>query len=232
MLALDTMGPPKAGLPMGEWGLGIDFSHSDMDLLRKTANWSDAENTISVEADKIYANVGYGLSDNVTGFVRLGAGQADSDRKTDWTKWGGDGDPGFVWGGGFKATVIENEKVTWGFLGQFSRGKYSGDAKSSVDGEKAEYDIKMTEMQIAAGPTYKLSDAIHIYGGPFVYFADGEYKDTKDDGDKLYKPIEEKNVIGGYVGVLMNVKEKVDINVEYQDTGKAWAIAGGLTFPF
>jgi hypothetical protein len=231
-LALDPMGPPKAGLSEGQWSLGLDYSHSDMEILRKVANWSDAKNTSDLTVDKIYANGGYGLSDNVTGFVRLGIGQVDSDRTASWTKWEGDGDFGFIWGGGFKASVLEKDNVTWGIIGQIGRGDFSGDAKANVSGEKEKYDIKMTEIQIAIGPTFELSNDIQIYGGPFLHFINGEYKDTKDDGDKLYKPIEEKSEIGGYIGAMMTVQEKADINLEFQTTSDAWAIAGGLAFPF
>lgn len=229
--ALDPMGPPKADLAKGQWNVGVEYSYSDMDFLRKVASWSDAKQTVSVDMQKIFANIGYGLSDNVVGFVRLGSGQGDFDRTADWTKWNGDGDWDFSWGGGFKATLVDDDNLDWGVLGQFSNGTYSGDMKASDDGTPGGYKVEMYEIQIAVGPTYQVSDCFQIYGGPFFHFISGEYNDIKE-GDSLYKPIEEDSCFGGYVGASLKLADNTVFNLEYMDTGDAWAVATGIGWKF
>jgi hypothetical protein len=231
VLALDPMGPPKADLLKGQLSVGAEYAQGEMDILRKTASWSDAKQTVNGKFDKIFANIGYGLSENVVGFIRLGAGQIDFDREADWTKWNGDGNYDFVWGGGFKSTLTESESIAWGILGQFSSGEYTGDATSTDDGEKAEYEVQMYEIQLAIGPTFKISDCFQIYGGPFAHLVSGDYTDIKEE-DELEKPLEEKNNFGGYIGTCIKLAENTSFNVEYQDTGDAWAFAGGITFRF
>jgi len=231
-LALDPMGPPKADLPKGQYSLGVEYVRSEMDIVRMTANWSDAKAVSDATIDKMYANIGYGISDNVTGFVRLGAGQADFDRTASWTKWKGDGDAEFIWGAGMKATLAQDADIAWGLLGQMSRGKLTGDATSTLDGEREKYEVTMYEIQIAAGPTFMLGNNVQVYGGPFLHFISGDYKDIKDDGDKLHKPIDTDDEFGGYVGALVTLGGNAALNAEYQVTGGDSAVAGGVTFRF
>ncbi len=237
-LALDPMGPPTSGLKKGQWSAGVEYSYSKMDIRRRGGYEGDLRGKYAVaevEAHKVYANIGYGLSDNVVGFVRIGAGQADFDRGTaDTTSilWHGDGDTELIWGAGVKATLTENEKVAWGLLAQYGWGKYGGTEKRSGKPNR-DYDNQMDELQIAIGPTFKLTDAISIYGGPFLHYIRGEMEEDADTaGEYAIKSIDEKNEFGGYVGSLIKVAENTNLNVEFQSTGDAWALAGGVTFLF
>ena len=53
--ALSFMGPPKADLAQGQYGLGIDYSNSDMDL---EFSGGGSSITIDVETDMIFTNLG------------------------------------------------------------------------------------------------------------------------------------------------------------------------------
>jgi opacity protein-like surface antigen len=232
-LALDPMGPPKANLQKDQWSVGIDYSWGEMTIQRTTANWSDAKNTADLDdMQKIYATIGYGLSENVEGFVRIGIGSTDVERKVDWTKWESDGgDWDAIWGLGVKATLSEDENVTWGILAQYSSAELSCDQKES-GGETPRVDLDITELQIAFGPTWDLGDGVSVYGGPFLHIIDGSYVDNKDNGDVLTKSIEEESQLGGYVGVSIDLAANSTLCVEYQNTGEAEAIAGLLSFRF
>lgn len=238
-LALDPMGPPKANLQKGLWSIGVEHSYSDMDIRRKGGYPGDMGlkyMRAKVKVQKTYANIGYGLSDNVVGFFRLGLGSGDFDRGTasdTSIEWEGNGDTEFIWGGGFKATLSQDDSVSWGILAQYSWGTYGGTQKRKSNGNKRDYDITMNELQIAVGPTFSITDDIQLYGGPFLHYIDGEYKeDGSDPEDHVYKTIEQKTEFGGYVGLCVDLNANTIINIEYQDTGDAWAIAGGITFRF
>ncbi len=237
-LALDPMGPPTAGLKKGQWSAGVEYSYSEMDVRRRGGYHGDLTGKYQVgkvEAHKVYANIGYGLSDNVVGFVRLGIGQGDFDRGTaDTTSilWHGDGDTEFIWGAGVKATLTENERVAWGLLAQYGWGKYGGTEKRTKYTDR-DYDNQMDELQIAIGPTFKLSDAIRIYGGPFLHYIRGEYnEDAEDVGVHAIKSIDEKNEFGGYVGVELDLAQNCCANVEWMTTGDADALAAGVICKF
>ena len=237
-LALDPMGPPTAGLKKGQWSAGVEYSYSKMNITRRGGYEGDLTGkyqVAKVEAQKVYANIGYGLSDNVVGFVRLGIGQGDFDRGTSEDTsilWHGNGDTEFIWGAGIKATLTENERVAWGLLAQYGWGRYEGTEKRATKDDR-DYDNRMDELQIAIGPTFKLADAISIYGGPFLHYIRGEMNEDADSaGDKAIKSIGQKNEFGGYVGSLIKIAENTDLTVEYQYTGEAWALAGGVTFSF
>ncbi len=140
-------------------------------------------------------------------------GGSDLDYKREATNgnWKGDDSSSFAFGGGFKATLNENENVAWGLTGDF--------------------ETEFVELQIAAGPTIKLDNGVSIYGGPFLHFVDGEHyywgTDTLRSSD-----LEQKAELGGYVGAQVDIAANTTLNIEYQDTTEAWALAGGIKFSF
>lgn len=237
-LALDPMGPPKAGLAKGQLSLGVDYSYSDMEITRiKGASWTDNHKNIAdiKEMHKAYANIGYGLNDNVEGFVRLGIGSPEVDRpggNYEWKSDGGDWDA--IWGLGVKATLSENANLAWGFLVQYSSANLSCDQKQVGGTRTTDIDLEISELQIAFGPTYQASDAVSIYGGPFLHIVDGTYIDRQNWSNRynLYKSIEEESILGVYIGAQVALAANTTLNVEYQDTGDAWALAGGVKFSF
>jgi hypothetical protein len=231
-LALDPLGPPAAGLGKGNWGIGVDYSYSQMTFERIPTTWSSAKTTVGTKMHKVYGNIGYGLSENVDAFVRLGGANLEwariPSRSYDWK--GEDGDWDIVWGGGIKATLSESADVSWGILAQFSEGDLTGSQKTS-DGYEGGYKIKLQEMQIAAGPTWKASDSVKLYGGPFVHLIRGKWNDVTWD-DKHLKPIEQESWLGAYIGAAIELSSNTQFTVEYQYTADAYAVAGGLCWKF
>lgn len=225
------MGPPSAGLTKGQWGVGAEYSFSNMTIERQPVNWGSAKRTIETDLHKVYGNISYGISENVTGFVRLGAATMDIDGTIiGGGNWEGDkGNWDFVWGGGIKATLSESPDVSWGFLAQFSEGDLGGDEKGLNDeaGNEGTYKVKLDEIQVAIGPTWKAAEGVKIYGGPFVQLVRGIWSDNFD-GDKHPKPIKEEGWLGGYIGAAIDLAPNANLTVEYMLTDDAWAVAGGV----
>lgn len=226
-LALDPMGPPSASLEKGQWNAGVEYSYSDMEIERQPTSWSSANRNVDIEMHKVYGNIGYGISENVTGFIRVGLASMEWDRisgRSDPWK-GDDGNWDCAWGGGIKATLSQSPEVSWGFLVQFSETDLTGDMKA--DGSTGSYEVKLDEIQLAVGPTWQAGDGIQIYGGPFVEFIRGRWEDNKD-GYTLRKPIEEEACIGGYIGTMIELAENTSLTAEYMLITDGWALAGGV----
>ncbi len=227
-MALDPMGPPAAGLNESQWSIGAEYSFSENNLLRAR----DRANIKDLAMNKAYGRVGYGLSDNWEVFGRVGWADFEYERATwgsgeDW--WSGDDEGSLALGMGTKVTLKENGATKWGALAQLSWVNFTGthtnpESKSSP----GEFEIDIYEIQLAVGPTHQLSENICLYGGPFLHLVDGELMHQNDSGDRDNYPIEERSMVGCYIGAQVDFTENSVINVEYQLTGDAVAIACGL----
>ncbi|MHC4087822.1 MAG: hypothetical protein ACYSWZ_23355 [Planctomycetota bacterium] len=209
---LSFMGAPKAGLKQGQFGLGLNYTTSEMDLEFDLIGGFPTE-TGEVESDMLFVDLGYGINDQWEGFVRLGVAKLEMD--------GWDGGNEFAYGFGTKVTISEQDAITWGAL--FQMVWIEGD--DTVLGVDAEIDAY--EIQIAIGPTYD-AENVRIYGGPFLHLVDGDLEVIGID----VADIEQESVFGGYVGAQFDIAENSCINVEAQLTGDAWAISGGIGFGF
>jgi hypothetical protein len=230
-LALTPMGPPKAGLKTGQFRAGVDYSYSKGDI---KASWIDgsAEILKDVKSNEIFANVGYGISDNWEAFVRLGAANADIDKariiEDDLTyDFGFNGQYEFSWGFGTKATLLQQENLSWGTLFQVDWLN----TKDSVDGD--DVDIDLYQFQIALGPTYKLTDGLSIYGGPFVHLISGSIDWSYADGDPTSKAdLRQKSELGGYIGLDADITQNASLYGEFQITADEWAFGTGISWKF
>ena len=191
--ALDPMGPPKAGLQKGKFGLGAEYSHTRMTITMHghesetiyewTVPFSQtsrkvAKFKVKLDIDKVYGYIGYGLADDWEIFVRLGGMNADwSERLFPIASTASardyHGDTGFAYGFGTKKTFYSKDKLEIGALFQISWAESSARFHGTRDGltvlETAK--LKLMEMQIAVGPTYHLTEKVAIYGGPFWHYA-------------------------------------------------------------
>jgi hypothetical protein len=198
-LALDPMGPPAAGLKQGGISLGLDYSYSQINILK---NGEESETYVDNKVEKTYANLGYGIADNWNVFGRLGGSKLEGE---DFEFWGA---YGLAWGLGTKVTIYQDVDITWGALFQISWGESK---ERWAEGDA--YDkLKWHEYQIAAGPTYRLTDNISIYGGPFYSYLKG----TGTDETGKWADIKGKDQTGGYIGGQFDFIENVTLNAEYQ----------------
>ena len=245
--ALDPMGPPMAGLKKGQFSAGADYSYSEMDLKLSEGKWSDSlgfsgklpsGKIKNIKMNKVYANLGYGVADNWEMFLRLGG--ANTDFKTDLFDVGSvqkefDSDTSFAIGFGTKATFYEEPKLKLGGLFQMSWA--STDAKANGPTWSESLGIDIMEIQIAAGPTYKLMECVSIYGGPFFHIIDGDVEAKlrflgSPTVTKRSYDIDEVGCFGGYIGTQVDVIENVPFCIEYQHTASADALAMSLIWKF
>jgi opacity protein-like surface antigen len=204
-LALAPMGPPTAGLKTGQFRVGIEYAYSNVDMEIESDELDD------VTSNMIFGNLGYGIMDDWEAFVRLGVANADIE-DSDFS-----GDYGFAWGLGTKVTFLKQENLNWGALFQMTW--------TNSEDDDVEFDFY--DMQIAVGPTWKLSDTLSIYGGPFVHLIDGDV----DSGHHTYD-LEEDSAFGGYVGAEAALADNTSLFGEFQFTGAGWAIGTGISWKF
>ena len=260
--ALDTMGLPAAGLRQKEFSVGVDYSHSKMDLELSEGTFDeyingfydgsgDLESLIlkDFKVDRGYLNLGYGITDMIEAFLRVGGSTA----KFGDSLWEGgekfDGDMDFSIGLGAKATFYEDDKLKIGGLIQVSWSQFDGRLRpddwptfsySAVDS----VEVEITEIQIAVGPSYEIEEDVLIYGGPFYHYVDGDLDDIYtetyiEDGPpqgvittKYSWAMEEDASYGGYIGTRLELAEDCSLNLEYQLTSAAYCIGANITWRF
>jgi len=255
--ALDPIGPPAGTLKRGQFGIGADYSFSDMDFKAKgrsilTTYNVTSRNIISVqsqkqrlsldgiEVHKAYANLGYGITNCMEAFLRLGAANAE---------WRDDGDTHFSLGLRTGVTLYQKDVLKLGALAQFSWAESGFDSLplTTVIGGTPYPSITsgrltMQEIQITLGPTYDLTKDISIYGGAFFHFADGKLNlrsrasttGIPDIGyylDSSYD-IDQVSELGAYIGTKIDITNNISYNIEYQHTASAYAIAMHLVWRF
>ncbi len=263
--ALDTMGLPAAGLQQGQYSVGVDYSHSKMDLELSEGvfdeyidgfyNFSgELESLIlkDFKVDKGYLNLGYGISDMIEAFLRVGGATS---RFGDSVWEGGekfDGDWDFSIGCGAKATFYEDDKLKIGGLIQVGWSQFDGRLKPddwptffypAVDS----VEIEITEIQIAVGPAYEIEEDVLIYGGPFYHYVDGDLDDIYSAPEVIEEggntselfitshynwTMEEDASYGGYIGTRLELAEDCSLNLEYQLTSAAYCIGANIKWIF
>jgi len=264
-LALDFMGPPSAGLKKGQLGLGADYSYTRMDIgldngvvtstfYKFGAVFSSTTSKISsftlkrLKMHKLYANIGYGITDNWEVFIRLGGVNPEfsgnffptspASQSRDYN-----GDVGFAIGFGTKVTFYEKDKLKLGALFQMSWA--SSHATASGTDFRESVDIDIIEMQIALGATYQLTEKITIYGGPFWHFVNFNGSDLHGYRSYDSNPAQQEKWIsrssydlddisnfGGYIGAQYEIFKDTLCCIEYQHTRSADALAMSVRWKF
>jgi hypothetical protein len=193
-----------------------------------------------VKVQKAYANLGYGITDSLEVFLRLGAANAE---------WRDDGDTHFSFGLRTGITLYQKDALKLSALAQYSWAESGFDSlplTTVVGGISYPMlmsgSLNMQELQIAIGPTYELTKDISLYGGGFFHFMDGKL-DLKGsistmgipeigyDLDSSYD-IDQVSELGAYIGTKINTTNNISYSIEYQHTASADAIAMRLVWRF
>ena len=207
-MALAPLGTPTDDLKAGQFGVGLDYAYADTKI--KIEGLDER-----LKTNMITANLGYGVIDDLKGFVRFGTGDA---RAEDFS-----GDYGFAWGLGTKYTFLKQDNLNWGVLYQMDwQHSRDNDATGGLDVKATPYEI-----QLAVGPTYKLNDTLAIYGGPFLHYIGGNLE-IEGSSAKL----RESGVFGGYVGLEAQLCENTSMIGEFQLVDGAWGLATGVNWKF
>lgn len=233
-VALDPLGPPTAGLEKGQFSVGLEYFYEDTDI--QMANTTVFGGRIpdfkmNVDEHMVTVNLAYGLTDNWEAFVRIGAevaGEADGNSGF-FGSVSFDGDASGVIGLGTRLTLYEQDKLKVGAMVQVAWSKTEGDI--TWVGPKSDVDVETTEIGVAIGPTYQLTDQVAIYGGPFAYVLNGEV-DGNLAGAPLTQDIEQDSAFGGYVGTLIDIKENLSCRIEYAHTASADSIGVAVVWTF
>lgn len=222
-LALTPLGPPRAGLKQKQHSLGFLFAGSEMDL--EVSGYGLTEELSDTESTVYLMKAGYGLSDDCEIYTLIGMADISSE---DYN-----GSSELAWGFGAKFTVAEDDSMTWGGLFQMvsinSEGSISGDVPG-YGWQTMDIEAQLFDIQIAFGPTFN-QEGFSLYGGPFLHFVDGDIE-ARALGVTVDLDLEQKSEFGGYVGAQFDLAESSSLFIEYQKTGDASAIAGGIGWRF
>ena len=270
-LAGSPMGPPRALVGHRRWVVDFEYAHQKIDL--ETCGhctqvydplWWDNPFTSSskfeikdLKSDMFLGSLGYGLRENVDVFVRLGAADAkDEIGPIEFTTcpecehyFDFDGGSGFAWGLGTRATFWQKGNLAWGGLFQITwvdpdRSKLTWqnpeDPEERLSGKM---DLDWREVQIATGPTWKVTDGLCIYGGPFWLFVRGDldvkmsWLFAEEELGRLIcsHDVKEQSQFGGYCGALWDLARgprfmriaNASLYAECQFTDDAWGIGLG-----
>jgi len=252
VFALDPMGSPATDLRQGQLEGGIEYSHSTMDIKLHHGTWIEFFNGLyndsgdatsftlkDFEMNKVYFNLGYGFTDNLEAFFRIGAATSTFGDSIweDSEKF--DSDVDLTIGTGIKATFYDDGRLKVGGMFQSSWGKFDGKLDASHWPSADYVEINMTELQIAVGPTYKLTDSVSIYGGPFWHCVSGYLDDeaTEEIGGDIYDTlfswdIDDSSTFGAYIGTKIDFNENTSFNIEFQHTAEADAVVAGFRWRF
>jgi hypothetical protein len=182
------------------------------------------------------------------GFVRLGALATEDSKGTlsvgSVTYKGDMGDMGFDFGFGAKATLWQQDNLKVGGILQFGYAKPEGKVKINRGVEigvvECSSRVELMEVQMAVGPTYKLSDDVSIYGGPFLHYVNGN---MRFEGSSPYVPaykekysadVIQQNYLGGFIGMQLDLDKYAPfiLNVEWQHTATDDALGLNLTWKY
>ena len=250
--ALDPMGPPTASLKQGQLKEGVESSYSTMDFKLNEGRWIEHLDGVffdsgkatsltlkNFKTNKAYFNLGYGVTDDLDAFLRLGVTTATFGDSIweDAEKFDSHAD--FTVGCGVKATFYEDDNLKLGGLFQASWAEFDGQLNAAHWAAADFVEMSVAEIQVAVGPTYKLDDRISIYGGPFLHFIvgdlDDEFSEASGGGlltSKYSWNVDESSIFGGYIGARVEIAENSSFNIEYQHTAGADALAVGLVWRF
>lgn len=252
-LALDTMGPPASGLKRGQFRIGVDSSHSEMDLELRNGVWVESIDGVffdsgdattftlkDLEINRDYANFGFGLTDHLEVFLRMGGtnGNFGDSLWEDGEEFESSSD--LAVGGGIKATFLKVGGFKLGGLFQASWAAFDGQLSAPHWAAADFVEIDIAEFQIAVGPSYTWADRISIYGGPFFHFVGGDLYDTFSEVDaggglltsEYAWQVDEDSVFGAYCGLQLEFIKGCSFNVEYQRTAAADAFGVSLMWGF
>lgn len=221
--ALTYIGPPTSDIEAGQFGIGFDYSNGKVGVKIGGYGLSGATD---LDTSVTFGKLVFGLADRAEFFARLGLSDIDEDKHGGFSS-----NNEFAWGLGTKMTFAgeKDEPLNWGILFQFTALTADDTWEYYIFAGDSEIDAY--EFQVAVGPSYKI-DTLCLYGGPFLYFIDGDW-DIKSGGTTFLSfDVEQETEFGGYVGLGWEITENSSLNVEYQFTDDAHAVGISLLNKF
>lgn len=231
VFALQTLGPPKAGLRKGGFGVSVDYLYGKQDIQLNHGFSPGGGPKITMDGMKVHSvgvKLGYGFTDNFEAFISTTGG---SIRGSEPGGISFNSENGYSLGFGTKATFTKCNGMDWGGIFQILWASMDGKTKAS--GASWSSDVSLYEIQIAVGPTYQLNDKVAIYGGPFLHFLDGRMSAKSRAGaGRIAYDLDQGSYFGGYIGAAVDITTKADFCIEYQHTATADALGMSLRYKF
>ena len=240
--AYSLLGPPTAELEKttvkndeGEDVSHFENRHGYIFSYSKAAVEIDGVGRVEdLKVTRNYYTWSVAFYENFNFSVLLGAASGESDKgEIDDTQTSGfEGDTEFSWGFNFKNTFYQGETVDWGVMGQmtWSSTEDSVDV-SGVGPVDVEID-NAYDLQVAIGPAVDMG-GWKLYGGAFYYMLDADLKMSQPAfGLPASADVEESDSLGGFVGAQFDIKDNLDLVVEFS-MGKDSVNVGlsfGITF--
>jgi len=232
-LGFEFLGPSTPTQKWGQTSIGIDYSWSKLDIEAQEAPELGLGSFIVKDSkmNKTQAKMTVTPTDGFELFFRSGIGDikgASGERS----------DEGLLLGGGLKVAIIRTKAWDLGIIAQTGWGKFNFDTETFViDGipVSAEEEVSFHEIQVAVGPVIRPIENITLYGGSFLHFITGSYEIEGTIGEldaEAEIDIEQEDVLGGYVGGLIELGQRTNIAVEYQITGSGNGVAASLQYKF
>lgn len=123
-------------------------------------------------------------------------------------------------------------------LTQVSWAEYDFDGRSYSVGDydvALSTDFEMVEIQIATGPTFQINENFTIFGGPFLYFLNGEadFRGTIDGSPtRVSADLDQESILGGYIGAGLELSPKASLAFEVQATSGSYGMGGSFVWKF
>jgi len=251
--AMGLMGPPSAGLKPQEFKIGVDYSHTKMDLEFNDGRYVEYFDGLldvsgpqsdlklkNIKINTVYVNLGYGVTDYFELFLRLGGTTARFSGSNFWsTGEEFDSNTDFAIGGGAKATFYDEGKLKIGGLIQVDWSDFDGAIRPKdwpVADDAVQFDI--SQIKLAVGPSYELTETVSVYGGPFFHFVRGDWEDVYNyvDGGLITSKnawnVEEDSYFGIYIGTQMEIAENGNFMLEFQHTSAADIVGASAAVRF
>ncbi|MEN6575250.1 MAG: hypothetical protein ABFD90_02820 [Phycisphaerales bacterium] len=249
------MGLPITTLEEGQWSVSGEVAHdtSDMEASGKLTYvfpdifWKQDFEIEDLASNLFLANVAYGICDNWSVFVRLGAADASddivavpSDGSTVERQGSFDGGYGFAGGIGTRVTFCRWGPWTFGGQAQatwFKPGESDfeiADPILSDDIWVGDAEIEYWQTQISVAAAYQI-DTWRFWAGPFLQFIDGDL-DFKgvvpgDAGELTWtSDLEESSQFGGHFGANWDMADRWNLWAESQITADSWLVGVGVVF--
>jgi len=205
-MAIAPLGTPTSDLKAGQFGLGVDYAYDSTKVKIDSV-------TDRLKTNTVLANLGFGVTDDLKGFLRFGIGDGKMDEFN--------GDYKFAWGFGAKYTFLKQDKLDWGALFQMNWLR----SEDTIAGDTVK--LRPYDITVAVGPNYEICENVSIYGGPLLQWIRGSISSAGEAGG-----IREKSMFGGYIGSQVALCPNTALYGEYQYTFNGWGIGTGITWKF
>ena len=213
VFALDFLGPPASSLLKGQTSVGLAYlsGQLDLDVDLKAGSEVLKGELDGVKQQRAFVDLSCGLADNIDIFGRIGGSRLDIEESLFI-----DPDMGLALGGGLRGTIYEQNGTKFGAVGVFNWSQTKDQIKPlSVEEPYQSAEIEYTEVVLACGVDHPLAENVHVYGGPFFYWLDGDLEGKGEEG-KIDGDIEESGNFGGYLGGLFQITDNWSLAAEFQ----------------